>query len=178
MLQRDSLGRSLVKFKQPPSYSWAQGTEQKNPLCQALSRPVSSSQLCAEDLFPIAWRRPVSHCVEKTCFPLRGGACRGQGQGPVKYSWCWRPGWPASRLFLPDATAVELDVAQGTRSEVTADAGEGAAAGRRKRMETPSWNPFPEPDEGCLPGPAGASRYNQRTAHRVRDGFQPQGVPS
>lgn len=163
MLQRDSLGRSLVKFKQPPSYRWAQGTEQKNPLCQALSH--------------LALCRPYSS-VPKTCFPLRGGARRGQGQVPAKYSWCWRPGWPASRLFLPDATAVELDGAQGMRSEVTADAGEGAAAGRRKRMETPSWNPFPESDEGCLPGPAGASRYNQRTAHRVRDGFQPQGVPS
>ena len=30
---------------------------------------------------------------------------------------------------------------------------------------------------GCLPGPAGPSRYNQGAEHRVRDGFKFQSAP-
>ena len=59
----------------------------------------------------------------RTCFPLCRRACRGQGQGPAKYSWCWRPGLPAPRLFLSDATAVQLEWAQAPRSGVPAEAG-------------------------------------------------------
>lgn len=55
------------------------------------------------------------------------------------------PGLPASRLFLPDVTAVRLEPARGTGPEVTAESG-----GHRRSQEEADgnsfWNPLPGPD--------------------------------
>lgn len=81
-----------------------------------------------------------------TWFPLCKGARGGQGQGPAKCSWGWRPGLPAWRRFLPDATAVPPEHAWGRRSELAAESGLQQQAGGVGG--TPTGTPHPRPDGG------------------------------
>lgn len=155
LLQGDWLGRSTPSAMQPPPSPRAQGKDRKNPLGQDLSHTA----LCSPHLAV----GPVSHRAEE------------HGEVKVKASPSTAsrsPGLPAARLFC------KLVWGQGTRSEVTAGSG-------RARQEDGDGDPLLEflpgvrlgVRVGCLPGPAGPSRYNQGAEHRVRDRFKFQSAP-
>ena len=96
--------------KQPPPSPLAQGKDRKNPLCQELSHTALHS--------PHLAMGHVSHRAEE------------HGEVKVKASSSTasrRPGLPASRLFLPDAAAVQARVGAG--HEVRGDCGELAGGG-------------------------------------------------
>lgn len=96
-----------------------------------------------------------------------------------------RPGLPASRLFLPDAAAVQAR--SGAGHEVRGDCGESAGGGGGRwcggkgvgEQQAGGWgwgNPLLEFLSGVRLGvptsPEGPSRYNQRAEHKFRDGFK------
>ena len=132
LLQGDWLGRSTPSVMQPPLSPRAQGKDRKNPL----GRDLSHTALCSPHLAV----GPVSHRAEE------------HGEVKVKASPSTAsrsPGLPASRLFPPDAAAMQARVGAG--HEVRGDCREwaGKAGGW-------GWGPPPViPSRGQIGGEGG-----------------------